>query len=84
MARKQNNFLKWANFIAFGLLMIGGLNWLLIGLFQIDIFGIFGGSFDGFGSRIFYSLFGIGALWLLGYVLHKVFMKKDAAPKLSS
>jgi len=80
MAKKQNTIMKWVNFVAFGLLMLGGLNWLLIGLFQFDIFGLFGGSFDGFGSRIFYSLFGVGAIWILGIILYRVFMK-DNAPK---
>jgi len=79
MAKKETGgFLKWMNFISFGLVLFGGLNWLLIGLFQFDLFGILGG-FDGFVSRIFYTAFGLGALWLLAYVLYRVFMAKPAA-----
>jgi len=77
--KEQGGFLRWMNFIAFALVLFGGLNWLLIGLFQFDLFGILGG-FDGFVSRIFYSSFGLGALWLLGYVLYKTLMAKPATP----
>ena len=75
MAKKQNNVMKWINFIAFGLLLLGGLSWFFIGVFQWNIFGMFGG-YDGFLSRIFYTLFGIGALWLIGIIIHRVFMSK--------
>jgi len=79
--KEKNALMKWVNFVAFGVMLIGGINWLLIGLFQFDVFGLFGGSFDGFGARIFYSIFGIGALWILGIVLYRVFLKDNMKTK---
>lgn len=50
------------------LLVIGGLNWLLVGLFGWDIGELFGGQ-DAMISRIVYVLVGLSALYLL--VMHK-------------
>jgi len=46
------------------LLVIGGLNWLLVGLFKWDIGVIFGGQ-DVWVSRIIYILVGLAALMSL-------------------
>lgn len=46
------------------LLIIGGLNWLLAGVFQWDIGQIFGGM-DAAVSRIIYILVGLSALYQL-------------------
>ena len=48
--------------IALALLIIGGINWGLIGLFQFDLVAsIFGGQDSGL-SRIIYSLVGLSSL----------------------
>jgi hypothetical protein len=47
--------------VAFLLLVIGGLNWLLVGLFQWDIGAIFGGQ-GAMLSRIVYVLVGLSAI----------------------
>ncbi|HEY4480228.1 MAG TPA: DUF378 domain-containing protein [Candidatus Paceibacterota bacterium] len=46
------------------LLIIGGINWLLVGLLGWDIGDIFGGQ-DAIISRIVYILVGISALMAL-------------------
>jgi uncharacterized protein len=47
------------------LIIIGGLNWLLVGLFQFDLVAaIFGGQ-QAVVSRIIYVLVGLAALWQL-------------------
>ncbi|AYC28428.1 DUF378 domain-containing protein [Paenisporosarcina cavernae] len=52
--------------IALALLIVGGLNWGLIGLFQYDLVAsIFGGQ-DSFLSRLVYDLVGLSALVCLG------------------
>jgi len=52
-------------FIAFLLTIAGSINWLLIGMLQYDfIAGLFGYQASIF-SRIFYILFGIGAVYLV-------------------
>ena len=50
------------HYLTFLLLAIGGLNWLLIGLFQWDVGEIFGGQ-DALVSRIIYILVGLSALY---------------------
>ncbi len=50
-------------FIAMILLVVGGLNWGLVGLAQFDLVAaIFGGQ-DTMGARIVYTLVGLAALW---------------------
>ena len=48
--------------VAFILLVIGGLNWLLVGLFAWDIGALFGGQ-GMVISRIIYILVGLSALY---------------------
>ncbi|CQR73136.1 hypothetical protein SOV_49200 [Sporomusa ovata DSM 2662] len=49
--------------IALTLVIVGALNWLLVGLFQFDLVAaIFGGQ-QSLLSRIVYSLVGIAGLW---------------------
>ena len=50
--------------VAFLLVIVGGLNWLLVGLFSWDIGVLFGGS-GTFLSRVIYVLVGLSALVLL-------------------
>ncbi len=47
--------------VAHWLLVIGGLNWLLVGLLSWDIGSLFGGQ-DAIVSRIIYILVGLSAL----------------------
>ena len=74
MAKKK--IFKWVELVSFGMLMLGGLNYLLMGLFNFDFFAaIFGGD-DAVVSRVFYSLFGISAAILLTVILWQAFMGK--------
>lgn len=55
--------MKTLDVITFILLVIGGLNWLLVGLFQLDLVAaIFGGQ-DEVLSRIIYTLVGLSAIY---------------------
>jgi len=56
--------MKATHMIAFILLAIGGLNWLLVGLFQWDIGQLFGGM-ENIVSRIIYVLVGVSAIYEL-------------------
>ncbi|MDD3428703.1 MAG: DUF378 domain-containing protein [Oscillospiraceae bacterium] len=57
------------------LLIIGGLNWGLIGLFSFDLVAwLFGGSIS-ILSRIIYTLVGVGAVCAIPYL----FMPGDQA-----
>jgi uncharacterized membrane protein YuzA (DUF378 family) len=60
---------KFAKF-AWWLLIIGGLNWALVGLFGKDLFLMFGVSMSAWLARLVYLLVGVSALYF-------VFGKKD-------
>lgn len=59
--------MRTLNVIALALLIIGGLNWLLVGLFEFDLVAaIFGGS-DSWLSRAIYVIVGLCAIYSLKF-----------------
>ena len=52
--------------IALALVIIGALNWGLIGFFQFDLVATLFGGQDAFLSRVVYGLVGISALVCIG------------------
>ena len=57
--------MRFLNILTLLLVIIGGINWLLVGLFQIDLVAaIFGGQ-TALLSRIIYILVGLSALYQL-------------------
>lgn len=60
--------MKITTIIAFLLVLIGSIVWLLIGIFDFNLVAfIFGAGANAVVSRIIYSLVGISALWLIFY-----------------
>jgi uncharacterized membrane protein YuzA (DUF378 family) len=60
--------MKITTIIAFSLVIIGALVWLLVGLFDLNVVAlIFGAGSSAIVSRVIYSLVGISALWMLFY-----------------
>jgi uncharacterized membrane protein YuzA (DUF378 family) len=58
---------KILNVVSLIILIIGGLNWLLIGLFEYDVFSeIFDGS-DSVGAKIVFIIVGLSALYALSF-----------------
>jgi hypothetical protein len=56
---------KTLNVISLILVILGGLNWLSVGLFEYDVVSeIFGGSAE-VGSKIVYIIVGVAALYAL-------------------
>ncbi|WP_019412909.1 DUF378 domain-containing protein [Paenisporosarcina sp. TG20] len=51
------------NTIALLLIIIGGLNWLLVGLFQWDLVGGLFGGMDSAIARIVYVIVGLAAIY---------------------
>lgn len=45
------------------LVIIGALNWLLVGLFQFDLVAALFGGQDAVLSRIIYTLVGLAGIW---------------------
>ena len=60
--------MKALHTVAFILLVVGGLNWLLVGVAGWDIGKLFGGM-DALVSRVIYILVGLSAIMLV--VTHK-------------
>ncbi len=59
--------MRTLDMIALILLIVGGLNWLVIGLFQVDmVAAIFGGQ-AAFLSRAIYILVGLSAIYSLKF-----------------
>jgi uncharacterized protein len=60
---------KWTlssmGWIAFILLVIGGINWGLVGLFQFDVVAELLGGQDSPAARVVYVLVGLSALYCL-------------------
>ncbi len=64
--------MRTINIITLLLIIIGGINWLLVGLFEFDLVAaIFGGQ-DAALSRIVYIIVGLSALWQIGPWLRTV------------
>ena len=60
--------MKITTIIAFSLVIIGALVWLLVGVFDFNLVAyIFGAGTGAVVSRIIYSLVGVSALWMLFY-----------------
>lgn len=60
--------MKMLHMVAFLLVIVGGLNWLLLALTGWEVGQIFGGM-DAMISKIIYILVGLSAVWLV--VTHK-------------
>ena len=54
------------------LVIIGALNWLLVGLLQFDLVAwLFGGQ-DAVLSRIIYALVGLAGLWCISVLFRRI------------
>ena len=54
--------MKFLNYLVLTLVIIGALNWLLVGIFEFNLVeSIFGGF--SLVSRIIYALVGIAGIW---------------------
>jgi len=56
--------MKIANIVAWILLVVGGLNWLIIGIFSVNVVSLLVGGIT-ILLRIIYILVGLSALWVL-------------------
>lgn len=59
--------MKVLNIISLIVLILGGLNWLIVGLFEYDVVSeIFDGS-DSVGAKVVYVIVGLAALYSLSF-----------------
>lgn len=81
----KNKALKWLMLISFALVIIGGINWLFVGVVQVDIIALIFGGADSVVSRILYVLYGLAAVLLLIMVVMKSnTTKKDKKVKAAA
>ncbi len=59
--------MKLTSIIAFILVIVGALNWLLIGLFDFNLVATIFGPIS-FISRTIYTLVGIASLWIIFFI----------------
>lgn len=57
--------MRTLNIITLLLIIVGGLNWLLVGLFQFDLVAALFGGPQAVLARVVYVLVGLSALWQL-------------------
>lgn len=59
--------MKITSILAFILVIVGALNWMLIGLFKFNLVAtIFGAA--SFVSAVIYTLVGLAGLWLIFFI----------------
>ena len=59
--------MKALNYIALILVVIGALNWALVGLFQFYLVGAIFGGMTSKLSRIIFTIVGLAGLWSLTF-----------------
>ena len=63
--------------IALALLIIGGLNWGSVGLFQFDLVAVACGGSASMISRIIYTIVGLSAVWCISLLFRDMSDKKN-------
>lgn len=51
--------------------IIGGINWLLVGLFRFDLVAYLFGGQAAMISRIVYTIVGVASLWCISLLFHE-------------
>ena len=60
----DNRFLNWT---CLTLILIGAINWGLIGFFQFDVIAAIFGGMSSWVSRVIYALVGLSGLYALSF-----------------
>lgn len=58
--------MKAIRFIAMLLMVIGSLNWGLVGFFEYDLIGDLFGGMDAAGARVIFAIVGLAGLYGIG------------------
>lgn len=58
--------MKWCDTISLTLVIVGALNWLLVGVFQFDLVAFIFGNMTWL-SRIVYTLVGLCGIYLISF-----------------
>ena len=58
--------MKWFDYTALTLVVIGALNWLLVGIFRFDLVAFLFGNLSWL-SRVIYTIIGLCGLYLISF-----------------
>ena len=58
--------MKWFDYTALTLVIIGALNWLLVGIFRFDLVAFLFGNLSWL-SRVIYTIIGLCGLYLISF-----------------
>ena len=58
--------MKWFDYTALTLVIIGALNWLLVGIFRFDLVAFLFGNLS-WMSRVIYTIIGLCGLYLISF-----------------
>ena len=72
---KMKKIMQVVNVIAFSILLLGGLNYLIAGVFGLDLMALMFGTNISIVGRVVYSIIGLSALLLLITVVARTVMK---------
>ncbi|MBQ1269929.1 MAG: DUF378 domain-containing protein [Clostridia bacterium] len=61
--------MKVTSLIALILVIVGAINWFLIGLFGFDLVGFVTGGAGSMLSRVIYAIVGLAGLWTIFYLI---------------
>ena len=73
----MKNIMKIIDVIAFTILLVGGLNYLIAGVFGVDLMAMMFGCNISVIGRIVYAVIGAAALLLLGTIIARVIIKNQ-------
>ena len=65
IAQRSNQGKEMVDRLALILLIIGGLNWGSVGLFQFDLVSWIGGGTSTLVARVIYTLVGLAGIWCI-------------------
>ena len=71
----MNKVMKIVDVVAFVILLMGGLNFFIYGVFGVDVMELIFGAQLSILGRIVYAVIGIAALLLLATVIARTVMK---------
>lgn len=60
------------NKLSLVLVILGAINWLLVGLFGFDLVGFIFGGTDALISRIIFTVIGLAGLWAITLLFQKI------------
>lgn len=72
--------LTWLDWVAIALIIIGGINWGLVGFFRFDLVAALLGDMSAL-SRLVYALVGIAALVFLIWMVPRLSRSREVEPR---